>query len=89
MGRAFTGTATSDLARGQLRVFSEIGDAIRLSAEERRRVLSLSETEWAAWAAFQRDGALPVRPRLSEMLLRLGSATYELAMAAERQGVPA
>jgi hypothetical protein len=78
---------TDDLARGQFRVFTEVGDTIRLSPDDRRRALALSEREWDDWVAFLRDGSRPTEPELPEMLRRLGSATFRLAVVAEQQAV--
>jgi len=80
---------TDHVARREFRSFVEIGDAIRLSEDARRRALSLSEREWADWTRVLADGPLPQHPELPEMLQRLGSASYSLAAAAEQQGVAA
>jgi hypothetical protein len=67
------------VARREFRSFIEIGDAIRLSDDDRRQALGLSQAEWAAWTRLLEDGPLPPDPMLPEMLLRLGSASYALA----------
>jgi hypothetical protein len=71
------------ITRGQFRLFNEIGEAIRLTQDDRRRVLALTEAEWTAWLAFSDDGPVPQRPSLSDMLQRLGYATFRLSLAAE------
>jgi hypothetical protein len=81
--------ATDNLARSQFEVFSQIGEEMRLSEEEQRRVLLLSEQEWADWADFLQDGPLPAQPQLPVMLQRLGNASHRLAVIAERQGMQA
>jgi hypothetical protein len=68
-------------------MLSEIADSARLDADELRRALSLSEPEWAKWSAFLQSGPLPAQPRLPDMLFRLGTASYTLAVSAELQAV--
>jgi len=77
------------LVRDQLRVFSQIGEQMRLREEDRRRVLLLSEREWADWVEFLEDGPLPARPHVPVMLCRIGKASHRLAVIAERQGLQA
>ena len=74
---------TSHVVRREFRGFIEIGNAIRLPDDDRRRALNLSEREWADWTRLLTDGPLPERPVLPEMLRRLGSACYCLTMMAE------
>ncbi len=81
--------AMDNLARNQFQVFSELGEQMHLSKEDQRRVLLLSEQEWADWSDFRRDGPLPAQPRLPVMLQRLGSASHRLAVIAERQAARA
>ena len=71
------------LTRRQFRLFTEAGDQIRLTQDDRRRALSLSETQWAAWSGMMYGGPLPAEPGLPDMLCRLGSVTYTLARLAE------
>jgi hypothetical protein len=80
-------SATDALARSQFRVFSSLGEQLRLTEDARRRVLLLSQQEWAHWTDFLDDGPLPAQPQAPVMLRRLGSASYRLAMMAERQGM--
>lgn len=75
------------LARNQLRVFSSLGEQLRLSEDARRRALRLSDQDWARWRDFLNDGPLPAQPQPPVMLRRLGSASYRLAVMAERQGM--
>jgi len=82
-----TWCATDNLARRQFQVFSQIGEAMRLSEDDRRRVLLLSEREWADWSDFLQDGPLPAQPQLPVMLQRLGNASHRLAVIAEQQGM--
>lgn len=70
----------ASLARGELRLFDELGAEGALSAEEQRRLLALTEAEWSAWSRFLREGPLPSLPRLPDMLLRLATAAYEIAV---------
>lgn len=84
MLQSMTWLATDNLARNQLQMFSEIGKQMRLSDDDQRRVLLLSEQEWADWSDFCHDGPLPAQPQLPVMLRRLGSASHRLAMIAER-----
>lgn len=85
MLQSLTWIATDNLARSQFRMFSEIGEQMHLSADDQRRVLQLSEQEWADWSDFCQDGPLPAQPQLPVMLLRLGSASHRLAVIAEHQ----
>jgi hypothetical protein len=75
---------TDNLARRQFQVFRDLGEQMRLSADDQRRVLLLSEQEWAAWADFREHGPLPAQPQLPVMLRRLGSASHRLAVLADR-----
>jgi hypothetical protein len=85
MLQSMTWFATDNLARSQFELFSEIGEQMKLSDEARRRVLGLSEQEWAQWSDFcQDDGPLPAQPQLPAMLRRLGSASHRLAALADR-----
>jgi len=77
---------TDHLARSQLRIYQELGDAARIAAEDRRRVLMLNQQEWSDWAEFMNDGPLPASPPLPEMLQRLGQASFRLAVLAEIPG---
>ena len=79
--------AMDHLIRDQLRVFSQIGERMRLRDEDRRRVLLLSEREWADWVDFLDDGPLPAQPHVPVMLCRIGEASHRLAVMAERQGM--
>jgi hypothetical protein len=81
-------STTDTLARSQFRVFSSLGEQLQLSEDARRRVLLLSQQEWTHWTDFLDDGPLPAQPQAPVMLRRLGSASYRLAMMAERQGMP-
>jgi hypothetical protein len=77
--------ATDNLARDQFQVFSELGEQMQLSKDDQRRVLLLSEKEWSDWSDFLGDGPLPNQPKLPVMLRRLGSASYRLAVLADRR----
>lgn len=85
MLRNLTWEATDMLARTQLQLYRSTGQQMQLSEEDSRRVLLLSEQEWAAWSDFLQDGVLPAQPPLPVMLRRLGSATFRLASLAEKQ----
>ncbi len=84
MLQSMTWLATDNLARSQFQLFSEIGEQMRLSDDDRRRALLLSEQEWAQWSDFCQDGPLPAQPQLPVMLRRLGSASHRLATLADR-----
>ncbi len=84
MLQSLTWFATDNLARSQFELFSEIGEQMQLSDDDRRRVLLLSEQEWAQWSEFCQDGPLPAQPQLPIMLRRLGSASHRLATLADR-----
>jgi len=81
--------ATDNLARSQFQMFSQLGDEMRLTKDDQRRVLLLSPQEWADWSEFVEDGALPAQPQLPVMLRRLGSASHRLAVLADRRGARA
>lgn len=70
-------------ARRQFRLFSEIGDQARLTQDDRRRALSLTEQQWRAWCRLLADGPLPEEPVLPDMLCRLGTAAHNLSRLAE------
>jgi hypothetical protein len=72
------------LTRRQFDAFNEVGRAVRISDDERRRLLLMSAREWSAWEAFLADdGALPARPEIPVVLRRLASASYRLAVRAD------
>lgn len=80
---------TDTLARNQLQVFHQLGQEMRLSHDDQRRVLLLSDKQWADWADFAQDGPLPAEPRLPVMLQRLGNASHRLAVLADRRAARA
>ncbi len=84
MLQSLTWFATDKLARSQFQMFSDIGAQMRLTDDAKRRVLLLSQQEWAEWSDFSQDGPLPAQPQLPVMLRRLGSASHRLAMLADR-----
>ncbi len=84
MLQSMTWFATDKMARSQFQIFSEIGAQMRLSDDDQRRVLLLSEQEWAEWSDFRQEGPLPAQPQLPVMLRRLGSASHRLAVLADR-----
>jgi hypothetical protein len=84
MLQSMTWLATDRLARSQFQVFSEIGEQMRLSDDDQRRVLLLTKQEWADWSEFRHDGPLPAQPQLPVMLRRLGNASHRLAVIADR-----
>jgi hypothetical protein len=81
--------ATDTLARNQFRMFSSLGEELRLNEDERRSALLLSQTEWTKWSEFLDEGSLPASPPLPVMLQRIGAASYRLSLLAEQQGMPA
>jgi hypothetical protein len=82
-----TWSRTDSLARNQLQVFSQLGEQMALRPDDQRRVLLLSEEEWANWSGFVLDGPLPARPQLPVMLRRLGRASHQLAVLADRRAI--
>jgi hypothetical protein len=89
MLQSMTWLATDKIARDQFEVFSQLGNEMQLSEDDKRRVLMLSDKEWADWADFRQDGPLPAQPQLPVMLRRLGSASHRLAVLADRRGAQA
>lgn len=89
MLQSMTWYATDNLARSQFQMFSQLGEEMRLSKEDQRRVLLLSPQEWADWSEFIEDGGLPAQPQLPVMLRRLGNASHRLAALADRRGAQA
>jgi hypothetical protein len=89
MLQSMTWCATDNLAKSQFQVFSQIGEQMQLSQDDKRRVLLLSEREWSDWADFLQDGPLPPQPQLPVMLRRLGIASHRLAVLADRRGATA
>ena len=85
MLQSMTWLANDKIARDQFQVFSQIGDEMQLSHDDQRRVLLLSNQQWADWSDFLQDGPLPAEPQLPVMLRRLGSASHRLAVLADRR----
>jgi hypothetical protein len=83
MLQSMTWLATDNLARSQFQMFNELGEQMRLSEDDQRRALLLSEQEWSAWSDFRQYGPLPAQPQLPVMLRRLGSASHRLAVMAD------
>jgi hypothetical protein len=77
---------TDALARSQFRIYQELGDAAQIAEQDRREALLLDQQQWGHWAEFLNEGPLPATPPLPEMLVRLGQASYLLALRAEGQG---
>lgn len=71
------------LARGEWRLFEDLGTEVSMTTDDRRRLLSLTDSEWAAWLGFQRGGAMPSRPHLPDMLIRLAASAYGMAVLAD------
>lgn len=72
-----------DLVRRQLRLLSDIASEIHLTTDDTGRALSLSEAEWSAWVEFLRSGPMPAKPRLSDLLYRVGVTSHNLASLTE------
>jgi hypothetical protein len=89
MLQSMTWLANDKIARDQFQVFSQLGDEMRLSMDDKRRVLLLSDQEWSSWSEFCQDGPLPAAPQLPVMLRRLGNAAHRLAVLAEHRAGPA
>jgi hypothetical protein len=84
MLRNLSWETTDTLARSQFQMYRELGDAMGIAEEERRRVLLLDQKEWNDWAEFLDEGPLPAQPPLPVMLQRLGRASHRLAVLADR-----
>jgi hypothetical protein len=89
MLQSMTWLATDNLARSQFQMFNELGEQMRLSEDDQRRALLLSEQEWSAWSDFREYGPLPAQPQLPVMLRRLGSASHRLAVMADHSAASA
>ncbi|HVC59837.1 MAG TPA: hypothetical protein VND19_05670 [Acetobacteraceae bacterium] len=89
MLRNLSWETTDNLARSQFQIYRELGDAMGIGDEDRRRVLLLDQREWTDWAEFLNEGKLPAEPPLPLMLQRLGRASHCLALLAERQATAA
>jgi len=85
MLRHLSWETTDTLARDQLRMFSDLGEAVRIGDSDRPRMLLLNGEQWAEWATFLNDGPLPAEPPLPTMLQRLGRASHHLTVLAERR----
>ena len=85
MLQSMTWLVNDKIARDQFQVFSSIGDEMQLTRDDQRRVLLLSDKQWADWSDFLQDGPLPAEPQLPVMLRRLGSASHRLAVLADRR----
>jgi hypothetical protein len=81
--------AIDNLARSQWRLYADLGDQMKIDAEERRRVLLLDQRQWLDWEDFLSDGPLPAEPPLPVMLRRLGRASHYLALRVDRQSATA
>lgn len=68
------------LARGEMNLFAQLGRLGGISTEDQQRLLSLSDAEWSAWRRFLGDGPMPTWPNLPDMLLRLATAAYSIAV---------
>jgi hypothetical protein len=89
MLRNLSWETTDNLARSQFQIYRELGDAMGIGEEDRRRVLLLDQQAWTDWAEFLEEGPLPAEPPLPVMLQRLGRATHCLAVLAERKSATA
>jgi len=62
-------------------MLNQLGEEAKLSTDDRRRALNLTAPEWQAWSEFlDRQGPLPLRPQLSDMLQRIAGLAYALAL---------
>jgi len=72
------------MVRMQLQMVQQLGDAVRLTPDDRRRALDLDDDDWGAWTEFLIGRtSLPERPPLPDMLLRAGQVAFHLAVVAE------
>ena len=62
MLRNLSWETTDNLARSQFQIYRELGDAMGIGEEDRRRVLLLNQQEWTDWADFLNEGPLPAEP---------------------------
>ena len=75
---------TDHLARAQFHMLNQLGDAMNLAPDDRRRALDLSDRDWTAWNEFLlRRRTLPACPPLPDMLQRLAKVSFNLAVVAE------
>lgn len=75
---------TSDrVARAQFAMFDLLAGGQALSVVERRALLGLDVSEWAAWTAFAKGGPVPAAPSVPDMLIRLGVAAHRLSAPTE------
>ena len=80
--------ATDALARAQLALFHGLGERAGLTDDGRRRALGLDFQAWSDWTDFLAQGPLPAKPKLPEMLLRLGETIFRLSATAEERPGP-
>ena len=74
---------TDRLARAQLALFETICTEAGLTVEDQGRFLRLAPHTWQAWRRFRMNGSRPVVPAISDMLLRIGTASFELLVATD------
>src|SRR4051794_34109169 len=72
------------LTRAQLAMFHALGDRAQLSQDRRQQALALDDSTWQAWSDFMADGPLPAAPALPDMLHRLATMAYRLAVVADQ-----
>lgn len=75
------------LARGEWRLFEQLGTEAVMTSDDRRRALALTDSEWADWHGFQRGGAMPAWPGLPDMLIKLATAAYGMAVLLDPEPV--
>ena len=74
---------TDQLARAQLAMFENICTEAGLTVEDQGRFLRLAPHTWQAWRRFRMNGPRPVVPTIRDMLLRIGTVSFELLIATE------
>jgi hypothetical protein len=73
--------ATDFLARLQFGMLNQLGEDAKVSVDDRRTALELTEPEWQAWIDFlEQRRALPPGPNLPDMLQRIARLAYGLAL---------
>jgi len=79
------GAEPKTLARRQFEAFNELGRAVEMTDDDRRRLLGMSPMEWSVWETFMSDGGPPPSAQeFQAVLLRVANASYRLAVRVEQ-----
>jgi hypothetical protein len=72
--------AIDRLLQAQLAMFEAICTDAGVAADDQARVLGLPPNEWRSWRQFRAGaGPRPTTPAAGDLLLRIGSVSFELA----------